>query len=61
MSDERPLRVFVSLHDIEHVKLHVWEMERLIEDMREENNPQTARVERLLHRFVKSDPQRDRA
>ena len=54
-------RIFVSVHDIEHVRLHVWELERLIEDMREQNNPMTERVQRLLARFVRSDLSKDRA
>lgn len=53
-------KIYVSIHDIEHIKLHVWELERLIEDMREEHNPQTQRLERLLARFVKTDPTKDR-
>lgn len=53
-------RIYVSIHDIEHVKLHVWEMERLIEDMRETKNPMTERAEHLLARFVKADPSKDR-
>lgn len=60
MTDKEPLRLFVSIQDIEHVKLHVWELERLIEDMKEERNPQTARLERLLARFVRTDPNKDR-
>lgn len=53
-------RLFVSIHDIEHVRLHVWELERLIEDMRETNNPMTERVQRLLARFVRADLNKDR-
>lgn len=61
MTDQRrETKFYVSIHDIEHVKLHVWEMERLIEDMREERNPMTERVENLLSRFVRSDPSKDR-
>jgi hypothetical protein len=53
-------RIFVSIHDIEHVKLHIWEMERLIEDMREERNPMADRAQHLLDRFVKADLNQDR-
>lgn len=53
-------RIYISIQDIEHVKLHVWELERLIEDMREEHNPQADRVQRLLDRFTKTDPNKDR-
>jgi len=54
-------RIFVSVRDIEAVKLHVWEMERLIEDMRDQNNPMADRVQHLLDRFVKADAREDRA
>ena len=54
-------RLFVSIYDIEHVRMHVWELERLIEDMRETNNPMTDRLQRALARFVKADMQKDRA
>jgi hypothetical protein len=53
-------RLFVSVYDIEHVRMHVWELERLIEDMREQNNPMTERLQRALARFVKADMQKDR-
>lgn len=53
-------KFYVSIHDIEHVKLHVWELERLIETMKDERNPQTERLQRLLDRFVKTDPKKDR-
>lgn len=53
-------RIYVSVQDIEHVKLHVWELERLIEDMKAESSPFAERLSRLLHRFTKTDPNEDR-
>jgi len=53
-------RIYVSIQDLEHVKLHVWELERLVEDMRDAESPFTERLLHLLHRFTKTDPNEDR-
>lgn len=54
-------KMVFTAQDLEHVKLHIWEMKQLIEEMREEKNPKTKRLERLLERFMSADPNEDRA
>lgn len=51
----------VSEQEIEHVRLHVWELKQLIEKMERDKNPEAARLKSILARFVKGDPNLDRA
>jgi len=51
----------VSAQEIEHVRLHVWELKQLIEKMERDKNPEAARLKSILARFVKGDPNLDRA
>jgi len=51
---------YVSIQDIEHVKLHVWELQQLVEKMEQESNPETTRLRHILDRFRKGNPDEDR-
>lgn len=54
-------KTVISVQDIEFIRMHVWEMRKLVDKMREEKNPETDRLDRLLTRFQKADPNLDRA
>ena len=55
------MKTFISAQDIEHVRLHVWELTQLVEKMEHDKNPEAARLRALLDRFTKGDPNQDRA
>ena len=50
----------VAKEDLEHIRLHVWELQQMIDRMRLEGNPEASRLEHILERFVKAAPSEDR-
>lgn len=54
-------KVYISIQEMEHVKLHIWELQQLIDKMEMEGNPEFKRLQHILLRFQSTNPDDDRA
>jgi hypothetical protein len=50
----------VPLADLEHIRLHIWELQQMLERMLTEHNPEAPRLASILERFINVHTQDDR-